>query len=195
MGGLVRTFINRYLDLPDGPDAIADPYLKQWAEQFGPDFDDFERLWQDCPRADWMIALAMNLDVPTGLVVEAVADCKELAVKNSGQRELADEAVKAVKAWALAKCPAATVCRALHQCIDTVIEAHPAYRRVQQNVRDSRPVLADLVFPFPGTRQGHDSALDAAESLHESVQRRFVDVIRQRIPYDMVFGPDSGPYR
>lgn len=189
--GIIRTFLDWYLDVPDGPDAIADPYAKQWAAQYR---SDLERVWQECPRADWMIAFAMHLDVPIDLVVQAIADCKEHAMRAGGQLDLADDAVRAVKAWSLAKRPAADVCRALHQCVESVIEAQPDYRRVQKDVRDSRPVLADLVFPVPGTQQEHDLALNAAESVYESVQRKFVDVIRRRIPYDTLFG-NHGPYR
>src|SRR5687767_12964065 len=43
-----------------------------WAEPFA---SDVVKLWESCPRGDWLLALASRLRAPTRLLVVAACDC------------------------------------------------------------------------------------------------------------------------
>jgi hypothetical protein len=70
-----------------------------WARPYDGDFD---RLWSECPRGDWLLALAVRIDVERRLLVRAACSCARLALAHlpedeDGQR-LAG-ALEAAAAW------------------------------------------------------------------------------------------------
>jgi hypothetical protein len=69
----------------------------EWARPYGADM---QRLWAECPRGDWLIALALRLGAEHRLLVRAACGCARLALSHlpdSEQRPAA--AVRAAEAW------------------------------------------------------------------------------------------------
>jgi hypothetical protein len=64
--------------------------LRTWLEQSGAQRDvidglasfgdDWEAMWKDCPRGDWMLGIAERLGVDHGALVRAAVGCAELAL-------------------------------------------------------------------------------------------------------------------
>jgi len=50
--------------------------IVHWASGFG---DDFDRAWNECPRADWLLAVAARLGVERRSLVRAAAACTRTA--------------------------------------------------------------------------------------------------------------------
>lgn len=49
----------------------------EWAEPFG---NDWQRLWEDCPRGDWMLGVAARLEVDRAQLVAAACKCARLGL-------------------------------------------------------------------------------------------------------------------
>jgi len=77
--------------------AGAQQDIVQWAEPYG---DDWARMWQDCPRGDWLLALAARLGVDRRDLVAAACKCARLALAYLPLREMRpDAALRAAETW------------------------------------------------------------------------------------------------
>jgi hypothetical protein len=56
-----------------------------WARPFG---DDWERAWRECPRGDWLLALAARRDAPLRQIVSAALACARFAAEYAPDEEL-----------------------------------------------------------------------------------------------------------
>jgi hypothetical protein len=59
--------------------------LVEWARAFGADF---ARLWAECPRGDWLLALAARLGVPREALLAATCGCVRPALEYIPEDEL-----------------------------------------------------------------------------------------------------------
>jgi Imm-5 like putative immunity protein len=78
--------------------ASASNDVVEWASTFG---DDWQRAWRECPRADWLLAIAARLGIDTKLLVLAAAATARTsldAIPAHETRPLA--AIEAAEAWA-----------------------------------------------------------------------------------------------
>jgi len=74
-----------------------------WAEPFGPEV---VRLWESCPRGDWLLALAARLRAPSRLLVMAACDCALGALEAlGGQQERVFESMSTIRRWAAGTLP------------------------------------------------------------------------------------------
>ena len=54
--------------------------------------EDLERIWTDCPRADWLVELAVLSGVDRRAVAEAITDCVEQLPESSSRRAVSEAA-------------------------------------------------------------------------------------------------------
>lgn len=69
-----------------------------WAEPFA---SDVVKLWDSCPRGDWLLALASRLRAPTRLLVVAACDCARRALEGlPDDSSDARACLETIRAWA-----------------------------------------------------------------------------------------------
>lgn len=72
--------------------------LVGWARAFS---GDSARAWAECPRGDWMLAIAARAGVARPRVVEAACECARVALTYVGDGDAAAErAIAAAERWA-----------------------------------------------------------------------------------------------
>jgi hypothetical protein len=99
--------------------------LVAWAEPFGEDSD---RAIRECPRGDWVLALAVALDRPRAAIVGAACDCAVLSVELAPDDDAAAAiaALDAARAWVERGLPIdpaiGTACAALFEHPDPIVQ-------------------------------------------------------------------------
>ncbi|MGD8858737.1 MAG: hypothetical protein PVI30_01925 [Myxococcales bacterium] len=69
----------------------------QWARPFE---EDFERLWRECPRGDWLLAIAVRLDAERPALVQAACRCARLSLVHLPEDDPRPAAaLQAAEAW------------------------------------------------------------------------------------------------
>jgi hypothetical protein len=51
--------------------------IVEWARPYGAEVD---RLWRECPRGDWLLAIATRLGVETSVLAQAACGCARIAL-------------------------------------------------------------------------------------------------------------------
>src|SRR5687768_15552986 len=70
----------------------------EWAAPFGADA---ERAWNECPRGDWLLAIAARANVPLEPLVTAASACARVALDYVDTTEARpQEAIEAAERWA-----------------------------------------------------------------------------------------------
>jgi hypothetical protein len=119
------------LAIPDGGLPLSD-WLKgenahndivEWARPFG---EDWERAWNECPRGDWLLAMAARARVDEKRIVLAAAACARQALEHVDPAESRPlRAIETAEAWANGSV-SAEACRALATELDRMSVDDPA---------------------------------------------------------------------
>jgi len=93
-----------------------------WARPYG---TEFELLWRECPRGDWLLALAVRLGAERTLLVRSACGCTRLALAHLPEDEPGQRlagAIDAAEAWSAGELDA-DACMAHRQAASQVLEA------------------------------------------------------------------------
>lgn len=97
LGRLGRRLLRTWSRRPREAFTIDYRELAEWASGFG---DNLERAWNECPRGDWLIGLAMALGVPVRHLLPAVAGLVSQAVHRVPETEPRPaEALRMAERW------------------------------------------------------------------------------------------------
>jgi hypothetical protein len=159
-------------------EAGADPYSVDWIRSFG---TDIIGAWSECPRADWLVLVAVHVGVDRDRVLGAVESCLEQARRVSFKSsQTAREALVMAQEWRVGSEPLERLASLLWRCVEEAVEAEPSYADALALARRFRIV-------------------DPLDEAYHGAQRRLADVVRVHIPHEMVevayTDQDRGPYR
>jgi len=160
---------------------VADNFVF-WAQREG---KDLAGVWDSCPRADWLVSLAVRAGVDRRAVVEAVEDCVH---RMPGDGEHKRAALVAAEQWLEQLCDTRELCQPLGAAIDEALDTDPALRRA----RLARHAAVGRRFP-----EERINADMAERNLLMGLAAR----IRRRIAFDdvrrAIWGEETGdtPYR
>jgi hypothetical protein len=97
--------------------------IVEWARPFG---EDWERAWNECPRGDWLLAMAARAKVDEKRIVLAAAACARQALEHVDPAESRPlSAIETAEAWANGQATA-EACRALASELDGMRVDDPA---------------------------------------------------------------------
>lgn len=97
--------------------------IVEWARSFG---TDWERAWNECPRGDWLLAVAARARVAQKPIVLAAAACARQALEHVDPAERRPvDAIETAERWAAGEASAET-CRRLALELDQVSVDDPA---------------------------------------------------------------------
>jgi len=93
-----------------------------WARPYG---GDFRRLWSECPRGDWLLAIAARLGCERVVLLGAAAACARLALPHLPENETRPaEALDALEAFCAGEVDAAA-CQAHRAAVDAAVGEAP----------------------------------------------------------------------
>ncbi len=156
----------------------ADPYAVDWIRRYD---KDIVGAWSQCPRADWLVAVAVHLGVDRDRTFDAVEACLDEAARALGPgSKTAAEALAIARKWHVGRASLERLVSVIWRCIEEATEAAPGYHQATTLARRYR-----VVGPF--------------DDAYHMAQQRLADRIRERLPLELVesayLGRESGPYR
>lgn len=155
-----------------------------------------------CRRGDWLVHIAIALEVERTIIVLAAAESARLALERTQQRDLrAARAVQTAIGWARGECPPADAWAAAFAA------SHAAEEIARENPLASEAARAAAAAAFACDPRADRSyyaqkayAADAVEhavrayGLEERVGRqRCLDVVRERITLEVLLGAAGRP--
>jgi hypothetical protein len=143
---------------------------RQWAATYG---EDVAGAWRGCPRGDWLLALAVGLQVAHSAIALAARDCAALAPvppSESARRTVAD-ALETIDLWARSEATAADCHAAAVSAANTATPAGFAasYACFTVSAVDYAPMVTSWL----------DLVVDADRA---AILARSADAVRARIP-------------
>jgi hypothetical protein len=110
LGRLGRRLLRAWARRPRESFTIDYREIAEWASGFG---DNLERAWNECPRGDWLMGLAMALGVPVKELLPAVADLvSQVLPKLPAGEQRPEQALRAAERWARGESTGADCLRA-----------------------------------------------------------------------------------
>lgn len=144
-----------------------------WARDTGAGWDE---LWRSCPRADWMIAIALRRGVPSERVVEAGRAVARLALDHfeGDERARIDAALRAPSEDA-----AMALAASAEGSPDPVHQAALAAVEIALRGAPDEAAMVPLQLVQAAAMDAADCGMSAAVSY---VQRRGAELVREVIP-------------
>ncbi len=170
-----------------------------WAKGYG---DDLGKLWEDCPRGDWLVWLAGILELDHALVALAAADCAEFSLSllpMENHEERLGPLLQLVHRWAEGNADA-------EDCELAAKDVLAIYRQPGPANVDESPtagyataaVSAAVMVPTYGSPIGIAAGAAAAalaaaqvatpndEGAIRAAHGRCADLVRERLPFSVV---------
>lgn len=159
---------------------------------------DIERVWEECPRGDWLIALAVRAGVERRAVVRATASCARLALARipeddkrarkalEAAEQWAESGLKASACWAAAF--GAADARGSYQSSDPAASAAAGAAAATAFACDEAADDAywmERAYPIEAVRCAADALTGAALS-EEEAQQLLAQRVRSRLGWDVV---------
>jgi hypothetical protein len=157
----------------------------QWVEA-RPDCT-LAELWDECPRGDWLLWLAVRAGVDRRLVVLAACDCAALALAHVPAREQRPRvAIETARRWARGESTVEEVRAAAGDAEDACFDATPNYSAALAAVAAHSAALVDYdtidaVDVSCAARDAACAVYAASRLAHEVTLARCADIVRARI--------------
>lgn len=154
-----------------------------WAEPYGADW---ARAWTECPRGDWLLAIAARAGAPRRSLVLAAAACARLAIEVIDEDDAGAprEAIGRAEAWARGELAAAR--------LPVELDAMLAAPDPLLSAAARAAACAILAIDDPGDAAGAAAAAVETAALHAAdcatmaavsyAQRRGAELVREQLP-------------
>lgn len=159
-----------------------------WATAYG---DDWERLWAECPRGDWLLGLAARAGVARQrLVLAAVAAARTAFDPASEIGELPRGALELAEAWAAGRA-SAEECRARALALEKATPPDPALAAIVQACQAALLAIEDPSAAAGAASGAAEAALFGAGDcalmpLLSFAQRETAAKVREHVPFELL---------
>lgn len=179
------------------PSAPLDEWLKAhgahhdlvtWSAAFG---NDWPRFWRECPRGDWLLALAARVGVERPRLVLAAAAAARTALEGVPESEtLPRAALELAEAWARGQA-SAEACRSRASELERYSPPDPALSAIAAASLSALMTVEDPDSAAGAAANAAQAALFGAGdcallSLLSYAQRETADRVRQHLPFEAV---------
>lgn len=162
--------------------------MVQWATAYG---DDWQRLWAECPRGDWLLALGARLGVERPRLVLAAAAAARTAFDSMPEGEARPlRAIELAEAWARGEA-SASACRERAVELERFSPPDPALAAVAAAAHAALVAVDDADAAAGAAANAAQAALFGAGdcallSLLAYAQRETADRVREHVPFELV---------
>lgn len=162
--------------------------MVQWATAYA---DDWQRLWNECPRGDWLLGLAARLEVERPLLVLAAAAAARTALEALPEGEARPKgALEVAEAWARGGA-------SLDQCHEQAL-ALERYSPADPAVAAAAAACLSALCAVEDADSAAGAAANAAQAalfgagdcallpLLSYAQRQTAERVREHLPFELV---------